>query len=548
MKKWNNIRIDLFGNHVRFLNLEKVNVICGKNNTGKSTILKILSNKDNWNKKYFIGFKLDKSIIDGLQYPEGDPQNNYEADGSYTEEWVGGFHPDIAERLNSAKKCLLELAAKQKDKIYLRLDEIKKDILADTNISKHLNGDYFTDNETGEMVFEAHISDIDTVFKDYYNAQNGGIKTLLIETQREIEPSQEMSTVKGILKDLFVSKNAKSFSPHKYTKYEHLEKSFSSISGGYSFDISIKDGDAVTLFFSKDGNNWYEAKESGLGLRALLVLLYSSILSEEDIILIDEPESYLHPSWQRELLKYFKNSNKQFILSTHSNVFLDKLYVDRIFQTKYTNVIEVDNIEDKTNALAELGYLSIDNLQGDILILVEGKTDIFALSAFFKTLGIWNKYDIKILQCGGLSGIDEMPLDTLKKDYHTVMVLMDGDWIKDKGLENSKVNIEKKCQSLNIFYKTLEGFGIENYFSLAALVKHTGKQNPLSPKEIDNSGTKPKTKLKVKIESVSGIKNKKADSFAKIASFMTTQEIENMGDLYVFLKKAIDVCATLPLK
>jgi predicted ATP-dependent endonuclease of OLD family len=258
--------------------------------------------------------------------------------------------------------------------------------------------------------------------------------------------------------------------------------------------------------------------------------LYSSILSEANIILIDEPESYLHPSWQRALLKYFqKISDKQYIIASHSNVFLDSNYVNRVFQTKYSTKIEIADIQEKTLALHDLGYLTIDNLQGDLLILVEGKTDTAVLEELLNTLGYRADYDIKIMSCGGVSNIDSMPLEMLKMDYNTVMVLLDGDWTLYESLEKPKERIEEKCNTLGIYFKALDGYGIENYFPLSVF------DNSIDASKLNTSKTKLKLDVKV-------TKNKDDAIFRKHAKKMTKEEIEDTGDLYDFLKDIMKVC------
>jgi energy-coupling factor transporter ATP-binding protein EcfA2 len=538
MNKWHNLRINLFGNIVNLLNLGHINIICGKNNSGKSTILKTLCNLKNLNTKYSMGVKLENAIIQSLDYSVGIPEHIEDGQGGADVKWVGGYEPGAAEHLNAGKDCLLLLSQKKKDEIYTNFDfeKIKKHILEEPDVLLSLPVE-----DMGDGHQQHNFSGVRAVFQSYCETLTGEIKTLFIDTQREIASSQSLSVLDGVLKDLFFAKNSNIKNAALYAKYEQLEQAFFAISGGYSFNINMrkKDQDSeVVLLFSKDNGFWYEANESGLGLRALLLLLYSSILSEEDIILIDEPESYLHPFWQRELLKYFKNSNKQFFISTHSNIFLDEAYVDRIFQTKYINSkIEVTDIADKSLALSELGYLSIDNLSGDLLILVEGKTDVCVLQEFFKILDLWGKYDIKILGCGGVPNMESIPFSEFQKDYGTVLVLMDGDWVvPNTGLDQCKQKIEHECNRLGIYFQALQGFGIENYFSLTAI--HGFNKN-VSPQEVDTTG---KLKLDLKISSL----KKTVNNFKGISALMTKQDVETSGDLYIFLQKVIEVCSKIP--
>lgn len=121
------------------------------------------------------------------------------------------------------------------------------------------------------------------------------------------------------------------------------------------------------------GKPWIDAVDCGLGLQDLLIILYFSIHPDFDVVLVEEPESHLHPELQKKLLIYLKeDSKKQFFISTHSNIFLNNALVDRVFFTYYEGSVKVTDATSRSSILNNLGYSVSDNLMSDLVILVEG--------------------------------------------------------------------------------------------------------------------------------------------------------------------------------
>lgn len=78
------------------------------------------------------------------------------------------------------------------------------------------------------------------------------------------------------------------------------------------------------VWFSNDNQKKFEIKDLSTGEKTLLSkILYLYFLDYKDkVILIDEPELSLHPSWQNKVLKIYENfaikNNCQIIIATHS--------------------------------------------------------------------------------------------------------------------------------------------------------------------------------------------------------------------------------------
>src|SRR5262249_8347618 len=145
------------------------------------------------------------------------------------------------------------------------------------------------------------------------------------------------------------------------------------------------------------GQPWIDAADCGMGLQDLIVILFFCVHPEYGVILIEEPESHLHPDMQRRLLSFLRESEaKQFFLSTHSNVFLNSTLVDRVFYTRFEESVQVDDATARAAILNDLGYAVTDNLVSDLVILVEGPSDTPVIEEFLAKLNLLRQYDIKV--------------------------------------------------------------------------------------------------------------------------------------------------------
>ena len=84
-------------------------------------------------------------------------------------------------------------------------------------------------------------------------------------------------------------------------------------------------------------------KNLSMGLKAFVVLkmlLESNQLKEKDVLILDEPEIHLHPTWQLKYAELIVLLQKEFdlsvVITTHSNFFMDAIET-------YTKKYEVQN-------------------------------------------------------------------------------------------------------------------------------------------------------------------------------------------------------------
>jgi len=98
----------------------------------------------------------------------------------------------------------------------------------------------------------------------------------------------------------------------------------------------------------------------------------------DSILLIEEPEVYLHPDFQRKMFAALRGiaSDNQVIYTTHSPIMIGELWADdsvRLVTLKEgQTIVETVNIE---SVISELGIRYEDVLNPNLIAFVEGKTD-----------------------------------------------------------------------------------------------------------------------------------------------------------------------------
>lgn len=123
--------------------------------------------------------------------------------------------------------------------------------------------------------------------------------------------------------------------------------------------------------------------QSGSGVAQVLSILYVAMTARRpQTILIDEPQSFLHPGAVRKLLEALKTyPQHQYIISTHSPISLTATNPSTITLVRKDGAESTFEIADPQNAqtlracLAEVGARLSDVFGADNIIWVEGQTE-----------------------------------------------------------------------------------------------------------------------------------------------------------------------------
>ncbi|MCX6668847.1 MAG: AAA family ATPase [Methanothrix sp.] len=448
--------------------LGHINIICGKNNSGKTSILEALNSPNN----FALGKKVDSK--DWLEELFALEAMNY-----------SDPNPDMLKRWFS--KYISETI--QKHTIWYS-DEYEK-IIEDINRSMR--------KDPGLGHYGVSLIDFKKILDTYFALSK--YKTILI-LKNQIPSSTDFKT------------------------FEKIYSAFKQITG-YSFNIISNNKNQIILYFKSDEGEWLRGDACGLGLSDILVMVTFAIDSDCAIIFIEEPENHLHPEIQKKILGFIKSvKSKQFLLSTHSNIILNPYIVDKIFYVYFNKTVIVSDETSKSEILYNLGYSVADNLVADAVILTEGPSDIPVLNTIFDWMGLGDKYNIRFWPLGG----DIMAyLDlSIFAEKNNVFALIDS----DPGSNVTRTRFERNCRDLGITCHRLERYSLENYFTLEAIrkvitdipettIELQYDKNIDDQLGFENSSIKPKNHKIIQNMSIKDIENTDLYSFCKeIESFL----------------------------
>ena len=420
-----------------------INILCGKNNSGKTSILEAINNGQSF-RNVAIGREVDKDELINLF-------------AKYFEDKIH-FYPGIIRSVSNYYSRII------KSEVILYGDTID-DHITDIKKSPELSGHFSTYSENLQPIFKNYFSDLISNFNPLLLIPKRSLKVCTDITITE--HNFYKSSGEYIINLLFHLKNQNPGTSDA-EKYNQICAAFVQITG-WSFSIFISlEGKELSISFNNLNSNklsWISGDALGLGLHDVLILLTFIIASDSTPILIEEPETHIHPEMQRKILNFLKTvDDKQFIISTHSNIFLDPYMVDKIFYVMLDDEsVKVNDETSKSQMLYNLGYSISDNLVSDVTLLTEGPTDVPVLRTIFSWMNLEDKYNIKIWSLGG-DNMAQLDLSVFA-ERNNVFALIDTDSKSYK----IRRQFQENCDNYNIPCHKLERYAIENYFTLDAI-------------------------------------------------------------------------------
>jgi AAA domain, putative AbiEii toxin, Type IV TA system/AAA domain len=157
--------------------------------------------------------------------------------------------------------------------------------------------------------------------------------------------------------------------------------------------------------------------QCGSGVGQVLAILYVVMTSHfPQTIIVDEPQSFLHPGAARKLIEILKSyPQHQYILATHSPTIIASSDPATLLMTRQsdgeTSLIEIDpgNSNDLRTYLAEIGARLEDVFGADNILWVEGQTEELCFPRILRVVGKRSLMGTAILgirQTGDLEGRD----------------------------------------------------------------------------------------------------------------------------------------------
>jgi len=252
--------------------------------------------------------------------------------------------------------------------------------------------------------------------------------------------------------------------------------------------------------------------QTGSGFKTiLLTLVYLHLIPHIEqqpiqnyIFAFEEPENNLHPAVQRRLMRFIRDFTLEqgcyTFLTTHSNVIIDMFSRDNKAQILHTThdgtkaiARRAETYVDNRGICDDLGIRASDLLQANSIFWVEGPSDRLYVNRW---IDLWSNGELKEgihYQCmfyGGRLLAHISALDPEKKLTDAVPILrlnrnaiflMDSDKKTSSGeIDSTKSRIAKEITDIGGLAWVTDGREVENYIPPEAIAKHYEK-SPQSP-------------------------------------------------------------------
>lgn len=225
--------------------------------------------------------------------------------------------------------------------------------------------------------------------------------------------------------------------------------------------------------------------------------MVTAVLSiENSICCIEEPEIHLHPTLQREFIKFIATeTSNQYLISTHSSTLIN---AHTTFPPDISNQVQVFHLflengstvgrpvlEDAHSliALNDLGSKASDILQANCIIWVEGPSDRVYLNHWLKLLdsNLIEGLHYSIMFYGSWpllphlnlsrNQVPEELVEVLKINQHSIVIIDSDKKNSRTPISPTKKRILSECDSNGSSCWITDGREIENYIPASVLEK-----------------------------------------------------------------------------
>jgi hypothetical protein len=246
-----------------------------------------------------------------------------------------------------------------------------------------------------------------------------------------------------------------------------------------SFEVS---GDRTRVFVNTR-NGEMQLSKLGTGIEELLILAAAATFSPGALVCVEEPELHLHPTLQRQLVRYLQaQTETRFLMSTHSPQVINAPDVRVLQATMVSGDTKIDRAirpSDRSRVAFSIGARASDVVQSNFTIWVEGPSDRLYLNAWIQSIDkdLVEGAHYSIVSYGGrllshLSFDDDQIQDLVRLQSvsrHFAIVIDSDRAAANSDLNDTKKRIVAEVQKAGSIAWVTAGREIENYVSLERL-------------------------------------------------------------------------------
>ena len=480
--------------------LSTVNILIGRNNSGKSKFLRtLLLNQFTYSEVNYVDRHIVLEHLDALLAILNDTATQM---GVNTKQYsIGGYRQEKGQQVPFKHPLtFIEDLRKKIDEQFepslfnKDFAEITRNLIEakDYNLPTNMNNTRIRD-QIGSGNFKEFVEQVrnsasmlntiiedtsehittELVEKKFYIPMIRGMRPLLVSSDKETDDVNHYfdRTKKDYFHHMEIDKEKIEIFTglELYQKLQRLllgrpewrdwVKEYEEVISKYFFDkepISlIPEMDYDTVSIKIGDEDQFPIFHLGDGLQTIIIMTFNAYIEQKRcLFFMEEPDLCLHPGQQRTLIRFLLKEcpKHQYFLTTHSNHLLElsldfddisifsmnkQFNPDEQSSEKPSTIFEISNLSSKDfNILSELGVRNSSVLLSNSTIWVEGITDRYYLRSYMKKFV--NDYQGK-----------NEDLSKLKEDYHYSFVEYQGSTL-DHWTWDQKDEGVKRIQAKNV--------------------------------------------------------------------------------------------------